>query len=161
MRNEPVRAVPKPIDESKVRRRRAKARGKYHEHAVADKLGGRVVPFSGAGVAEKGDVRVDDLPTPLFVETKHVGERVGRGAESVSVPYAWLEKTVLDAEAVGALPVVAVRLSGGKGFYVARAQDFEALVNQLKDYYQRAQECGEPLTFEACLERLKALYEQR
>lgn len=140
MRNEPVRAAPKPVSPVKQQRRRAAARGKYAEKTVASRLGGRRTAMSGAGVNEKGDVKVDELPTPLFVEVKYQsGKESVRNGTSITIPLEWLTKTLRDAKAAGELPVVALRFGGEEEtFYVARGEHFEALIDQLHTYYERA-----------------------
>lgn len=139
----PGTAVPKPISDGKQSRRRAKWRGTHHEYAVADKLGGRRTTRSGAGPTEKGDVKVEDLPTPLFVEVKYVGERVGRGEASITFDREWMAKTLLDAQAAGELPVVALKFPQGEPLYVTTATVFEALIAQLRLYYDRALGAGD------------------
>lgn len=126
--------VPKP---QRNDRKRAKDRGTYAERKVAEKLGGRRVYKSGASIFEKGDVRVDDLK--LFVEVKYTGVRQGQGEDSVTVRREWVEKTILDAQAAGCLPVVALRFRNGDGLYCARGEDFEELVRQLR-YYRELSE---------------------
>lgn len=121
MRDEPLRAVPKPGTDKQRQGRTNKRRGTAAENAVAKKLGGRRVYKSGASPFEKGDVRLDDMK--LFVEVKHVSTRTGLSRE-------WLEKTILDAQVAGCLPIVAVRFPGGGGYYATTAEVFEELVAQ-------------------------------
>lgn len=113
--------VPKPGTDKQRQGRTNKRRGTAAENAVAKKLGGRRVYKSGASPFEKGDVRLDDLK--LFVEVKHVSTRTGLSRE-------WLEKTILDAQVAGCLPIVAVRFPGGGGYYATTAEVFEELVSQ-------------------------------
>lgn len=113
--------VPKPGTDKQRQGRTNKRRGTAAENAVAKKLGGRRVYKSGASPFEKGDVRLDDMK--LFVEVKHVSTRTGLSRE-------WLEKTILDAQAAGCLPIVAVRFPGGGGYYATTAEVFEELVAQ-------------------------------
>lgn len=140
MRDEPVRAAPKPISPVKQQRKRSAARGKYAEKVVAQRLGGRRTAMSGAGVNEKGDVKVDNLPTPLFVEAKYqAGKESARSGTSITIPLEWLTKTLRDAKAVGELPLLALRFGGEEEtYYVTKGEYFEALIAQLQDYYERA-----------------------
>lgn len=152
----PGTAVPKPVSEAKQSRRRAKWRGTHHEYAVAEKLGGRRTSRSGAGPDEKGDVKVEDLPTPLFVEVKYIGERVGRGESSITFDRDWMEKTLLDAQAAGELPVVALKFPDGTGFYVTNQATFETLIHQLRLYYDRALGAGDE-RLRLKLERIRSI----
>lgn len=156
MRNEPLRPVPKPGGDAATRGRRNKRSGTYAERKVASDLGGKRVPLSGAGEV-KGDVRVEDLPTPLFVEVKHIGERSGRGDSSITIDREWIEKTIADADACGALPVVVTHFRDGGTFYLTSGEVFEALVEQLRLYYARALGAS-PATFEECIEQLHRLW---
>lgn len=130
MRNDPVRAVPKPVKD--VTRTRARNNGKYAETKVAKALGGRKVMFSGAGALEKGDVRVDDIRPPAFVEVKYSGDiKAKDGAHSVSFQYEWAEKTILDAQAAGCVPVIALRFANlPNTLYVVTDAYLEDLISQ-------------------------------
>ena len=139
----PGMPAPKPVSDGKQSRRRAKWRGTHHEYAVAEKLGGRRTSRSGAGPDEKGDVKVEDLPTPLFVEVKYIGERVGRGETSITFDRDWMAKTLVDAQAAGQLPVVALKFPKGESLYVTTASVFEGLIGQLRSYYDRALGAGD------------------
>lgn len=123
-------AAPKPGTAEYRARRNAKSRGKRAEKRVAELLGGELTISSGRTALEKGDVRVKDLK--LFVEVKYCGVRQGRGDTSVSFDREWLEKTVLDAEAVGLLPLVALRFRDGSGAYATTADVFERLIGQIR-----------------------------
>jgi hypothetical protein len=142
LRDEPVRAVPKPPTAAK---RNARNRGKYHEKRVAETTGGRQTISSGRTAVEKGDVRVDDIFPHLFLEVKYVGERQGRALGSVSFEREWMTKTLLDAEAVGCLPLVAMRFADGHGVYCAEARTFEALIRALRDAQAQAKALEEAL----------------
>ena len=162
MKDEPLYASPKPIPEGKLRKRRTNAKARSAEYRTASALGGRRVPRSGAGPEEKGDVSVDDLPTPLFVEVKSVSTLDARGTQSVTFRREWLEKSVLDAEAAGKLPVVTMRFSDGTPVYATTAKVFEALIAQLRLYYTRANDgYVPPLTFAETLAHLQHLYEEK
>lgn len=130
MRNEPVRAVPKPVKD--VTRTRARNNGKRAETSIVKRLGGRKVAFSGAGVLEKGDVRVEDTRPPLFVEVKYSGDiKAKDGAHSVAFQLEWVEKTILDAKAAGCVPVIALKFANSpKTLYVTTMEYMEELVNQ-------------------------------
>lgn len=141
MRDEPLRAVPKPERAKKVN---AKRRGKAAEKRVATTLGGKLTPSSGSGIV-KGDVRVEDIFPHLFVEVKYVGERVGRGAGSVSFDREWMTKTLKDAEAAGCLPLVMLKFSDGHGVYCADAKVFEQLIRALRDAQEQAKALEEEL----------------
>lgn len=121
-------SVGQAVDMSTEKRlkRNAKARGKYAEQRVADLLGGKLTISSGRTALEKGDVRVDYAN--LFVEVKYCGVRQGKGDTSVTFDREWLEKTILDAEAVGMLPVIALRFRDGSGAYATTADVFEKLL---------------------------------
>lgn len=142
LRDEPVRAVPKP---AKAAKRNARNRGKYHEKRVAAVTGGRLTQASGRTALEKGDVRVEDIFPHLFLEVKYVGERQGRALGSVSFDREWMVKTLLDAEAAGCLPLVAMRFSDGHGIYCAEAKTFEALIRALRDAQAQAKALEEEL----------------
>ena len=140
--------APKPLTPEKRQRRLSRARGKAAEKRVADRLGGRLTLSSGRTSLEKGDVRVEDIP--LFVEVKYVGVREGKNPNSITIPKDWLMKTLLDARAVGCLPVVAIRYAGGDGAYIADASTFETLVDEVRtlraslESYHRAYPQGVP-----------------
>lgn len=68
----------------------------------------------------------------LFVEVKYCGVRQGRGESSVSFDREWLEKTVLDAEAVGMLPLIALRFRDGSGVYATTDAVFHQLLEQIR-----------------------------
>lgn len=119
--------VPKPGTDKQRQGRTNKRRGTAAENAVAKKLGGRRVYKSGASPFQKGDVWQD--PARLFVEVKYIS-----AAGGVGLRREWFEKTVLDAQAAGLLPVVAVRFPGGGGYYATTAETFEELVRQVSEY---------------------------
>lgn len=131
MRSRPKGADAPDITAERRSKRNALSRGKYSESRVAALLGGRKTISSGRTALEKGDVRVDDLR--LFVEVKYCGVRQGRGETVISFEREWLEKTLLDAEAAGMLPVIALRFRDGGGAYTTTADTFEQLVRQLRD----------------------------
>lgn len=136
MRNEPLRPAPKP-ESHKQDKRLARRRGKNAETVVAKNLGGRKVLFSGAGTLEKGDVRVDNTKPPLFVETKYSGDILAKtGARSVSFQLDWVEKTLLDAQAAGCVPVIALRFANSpRTLYVMLDEHLEELVSQSQRLY--------------------------
>lgn len=129
-----MRAVPKPDGVAKDTKRLARRRGKYAEAAIAKKLGGRKVMFSGAGVMEKGDVRLEDTYKPCFLEVKFSGTIDPKtGAHSVSFQAEWAEKTLLDARAAGCLPIIALRFANlDETLYVMADTDVEELLRQSK-----------------------------
>lgn len=131
-----MRAVPKPDGVAKDTKRLARRRGKYAETAVAKRLGGRKVMFSGAGTVEKGDVRIDDAYIPWFLEVKFSGTIDPKtGAHSVSFQEEWCEKTLLDARAVGCLPVIGLRFANlDRTLYVMLDEDVEALLARERAY---------------------------
>jgi hypothetical protein len=139
---EPLRPVPKPVAPVKQQRRRAAARGKYAEKTVAERLGGRRTAMSGAGVNEKGDVKVDQLPSPLFIEVKYqTGKESKRTGTSITIPLEWLTKTFRDAAAAKELPVLALRFNDeSETYYVTNGANFESLVDQLMTYFLRTVE---------------------
>lgn len=130
MNNEPLRPVPKPGTDKQRQGRTNKRRGTAAENTVAKRLGGRRVYKSGASPFEKLDVKVDDLK--LAVEVKYISSPGGVGLRR-----EWFEKTILDAQAAGMLPVVAVRFPGGGGYYATTAEVFEELVSQNRTLRER------------------------
>lgn len=133
-----LRPAPKPGGEDRNRRVRAKANGKKAETRVATRLGGRKVMYSGAGVLEKGDVRVDAQKPPLFVEVKYSGELTAKeGKHSVSFQQEWVEKTVLDAKAAGCVPVIALAFANDSNILYCTTSDyFEELVRQSQELHR-------------------------
>lgn len=133
-----MRAVPKPDGVAKDAKRLARRRGKSAEERITTRLGGRKVPFSGAGVLEKGDVRSLGMRPELFVEVKYSGEmRAKDGAHTYSLAYETIEKTVLDARAAGCVPVVSLVFGGREHvLYCTTADVFEELVSQSRRLHE-------------------------
>ena len=133
--------APAELAPDKRLKRNAKQRGKRAEQRIADLLGGRQTISSGRTALEKGDVRVEDLN--LFIEVKYCGVRQGRGETSVTFDREWLEKTILDAEAVGMLPLIALRFRDGSGAYATTDTVFETLIAALRAYKNEANDYKE------------------
>ncbi len=85
-----------------------RARSKAQEAFIAEHLGGRVVPGSGA-LGEVGDVRVERGPLPILVECKLSKDRTFR------LDLAAIEQLSVQADAEGLTPALALRIEAATG----------------------------------------------
>ena len=100
---------------------------KKQEKTVAENLGGRRQPNSGATMFAKGDVTLDDWLLECKTKTKP--------SESITIHKEWIEKNDKEALFIGK-PYNAIAFNFGpdeKNYYIINEELFEELVNCLKE----------------------------
>lgn len=90
--------------EAKLQRRKHTGRKpKAHEKKVAEGIGGRRQPGSGA-FEDKADVRRESESFPLIVECKRTS-----GHRTIRIDAEWLAKVTREAHARGAYPALSIQ----------------------------------------------------
>lgn len=98
---------------------------KKQENKVAEKLGGKRVPNSGATLFEKGDVKAEEL----LVECK----TLVKPQKSHSIRKEWLEKVREEAFSRGKrFSALCMDFGDGDNFFVLRERDFIELYEAWK-----------------------------
>lgn len=91
--------------EAQLRRKKQTGRKpRAHEKTVAEGIGGRRQPGSGASESAKGDVRRDAHEFPLLVECKRTS-----GQRTLRVDAEWLAKITREAHARGSYPALSIQ----------------------------------------------------
>lgn len=99
-------------------------RSVHQEKETAFRLGGRTTKASGAGLFEKGDVRLTGLARIECKTTKHA---------SFSVTTEIIDKIEGQAAMAGEIPVIEVDLlNGARGVYVMPKWALEGLLREMQ-----------------------------
>lgn len=120
MKRSKPRVVPPLLqDQGEVKRREAHhRRPKAQEKGVAEAIGGRIRPGSGAFAGLKGDAQRQDRSFPLLVECKR-----SMGKQSIRLEARHLTKITEEAMSSGAYPALDLQFDREVMDRVARASD--------------------------------------